>query len=246
MYRLDKQLHGQSLPSPKPLVVSKFYNLIFIYPVFKLYCLIIHVCAYFFQDKSLLKKYDIHDSNTFISASDPGLVVTTSTIGTASKQYLDVINKNKNLYTLLESEDTSCEMDVDVEEETTNVPASSGIIVTPDRSSIPPPASSSSSSSSIPSLLYHSTNNSPESMDSKTLSRKHRRKRERKKKKKEEMSRETLNRDQKTRRLLDTLAHRKLVAKIRRGMVDGNKNAKVIHSFGAWKLRYVFVFHTVL
>ncbi|KAI7858903.1 hypothetical protein BDC45DRAFT_594413 [Circinella umbellata] len=209
LYQLEKQLHGQSLPPPKPLV-----------------------------DKSLLKEFDIHDPKTFISSSDPGLVVTTCTIGTTSKQYLDVINNYKNLYTLLECEDTSYEMDIDEEEEAnTDIPESSNIIVTQGQSPIPPLASSSALSLSLSSLLKHATNNTPQSMDSKTLSKKNRRKQERKKRKKEEISRDSLNRDQKTRSLLDTLAHKKLVAKIRREMVNGVKNAKVIHSFGAWKLR---------
>ncbi|KAG2220430.1 hypothetical protein INT45_000655 [Circinella minor] len=209
LYQLEKQLHGQSLPPLKPLV-----------------------------DKSLLKEFDLHDPKTFISSSDPGLVVTTCTIGTTSKQYLDVINNYKNLYTLLECEDTSYEMDIDAEEEgNMDVPGSSNIIVAPSQSSILSPASSSASLLSLPYLLKRVTNNTPQSMDSKTLSKKNRWKRERKKRKKEEISRDSLNRDQKTRSLLDKLAHKKLVAKIRREMVNGVKNAKVIHSFGAWKLR---------
>ena len=103
------------------------------------------------------------------------------------------------MYTLLESEDTSCEMDVDVEEETTNVSTPYDIIVTLYQSSIPPSVSSSllSLAPLLASLLKHSTNNTPESMNSKTLSKIHRRKRERKKKEKEEITRDSLNRDQK-------------------------------------------------
>ena len=46
---------------------------------------------------------------------------------------------------------------------------------------------------------------------------------------------DSLNCDRKTRHLLNTLAHKKLAANIRREMIDGTKNTKVIHSFGAWK-----------
>ena len=100
-------------------------------------------------------------------------MVTTCTIGTTSKQYLDVINNYKNLYTLLECEDTSSEMDIDAEEEAnTDIPESFNIIVTQDQSPIPPLASSSALSLSLSSLLKHATNNTPQSMDSKTLSKK--------------------------------------------------------------------------
>ncbi|KAG2216654.1 hypothetical protein INT45_010794 [Circinella minor] len=75
LYQLEKHLHGQPLPPPKPLV-----------------------------DRSILKKFDIHDPKTFISSSDPGL----------------------------KCEDTSYEMDIDAKEEaSTNVPGSFDIIVTP-------------------------------------------------------------------------------------------------------------------
>ncbi|KAI7852904.1 hypothetical protein BDC45DRAFT_570797 [Circinella umbellata] len=94
---------------------------------------------------------------------------------------------------------TSYEMDIDVYEEIMDVSGSPDIIVTPGQSSISPPWSSSLL---LPSLLKHATNNTPRSMDSKNLSKKNRRKRERKK------------------------THRKLVAKIRRKMVNEVKIPK--------------------
>ncbi|KAI7859112.1 hypothetical protein BDC45DRAFT_553531 [Circinella umbellata] len=193
------------------------------------------------KPSGLLQKigFDIHDPKTFISSSYPGLVVTTCTIGTTSKQYLYVINNYKNSYTLLECEDTCYEMDIDAEKEAnTDVLESSNIMATQGQSSIPPLASSSALSLPVPSLLKYATNNTPQSMDNKTLSKKNIEGNENvKKRKKVEISRDSLNHDRKTRSLLDKLAHKKLVAKIRRKMVNGVKNVKVNHSFGACKLR---------
>ena len=120
----------------------------------------------------------------FSYSSDPELVIATCILATVSSQYLDVINTYKNLYALLETGDTSYAMDVNVEQETTDVSTSPAIIGTPDQSFIPSSVSSSLTSRS--SLSYWSIwlITPIKTCIIKPCQKKHRRKQERKKKKK--------------------------------------------------------------